>query len=191
MENNEYNLEKMVKDLAEVRAKYGLPKQMGLVPDRIEILIDRKDLDTFKVNYSEYFNYLPQDILSQSILDTVNILTQLGVKPEKINILENGVHTAFNGNFPVLIQPLIEILIQNYNIEKDFNGIVESLKVGINAFLSMMELRHVFDNETEKEYRKIINEYTIKIFENPNILLEINEIMEKFKSSMMKSFSQL
>jgi len=187
MENNEYNLEKMVKDLAEVRAKYGLPKQIGLIPDRIEVIIDRKDLDKFKVNYSEYFNYLPQDILSQAILDTINILTQLGVKPEKINISENGVHTLFSGNFPVLMQPLTEILIQNYNIEKDFDGIVESLKVGINAFLNMIELKYVFDNETEKEYRKIRDEYNIKVFENPNILLEINEIMEKFKSSMMKA----
>lgn len=191
MENNENNFEKMVKDLAEVRAKYGLPKQIGLVPDRIEVSIDRKDLDAFEVNYSEYFNYLPQDVLSQALQDAVNILRQMGIKPENITMSKNSVHTVLCGNFPVLMQPLSEILFQHYNIEKDLDWIIEFLKININAFLNMMELRYVFNNETERELRKIRSEYTIKIFENPNILLEINEIMEKFNSNMRKFFSQL
>jgi len=191
MKNNEYDLEMMVKDLAEVRAKYGLPKTIGLVPDRIEVTIDRKDLDKFEVNYSEYFNYLPQNVLSQALQDTVNMLMQLGVNPENITTSEKGVHTVSNGDFSVLMYPLSEILFQHYNIEKDMDWIFECLKVTINTFLSMIESRYVFDNETEREIEKIRSEYNEKIFENPNIMLEIHEIMEKFKSSMMKFFSQL
>jgi len=182
MKNNEYDLEMMVKDLAEVRAKYGLHKTIGLVPDRIEVTIDRKNLDTFEVNYSEYFNYLSQGVLSQALQDTVNMIVQLGVNPENITMLKNGVHTVLNGDFSVLIPPLSEILFQHYNIEKDMDLIFESLKVTINTFLSMIELRYVLNNETEREIEKIRSEYNEKIFENPNIMLEINEIMEKFKS---------
>jgi len=191
MENNEYTLEMMVQELSEVYAKYGLSKPIGIVPNKIEVTINRMGIDAFEVEYSEYFNHLPKNILSIAIQYAENLLIQMGIQPENITKLENGIRIVLNGDFLILMYPLSEILIQHYRIEEDMDFIFESLKKDIPAFLSMLNLRYIYNDEIGREIIKIINDYNEKAIENPNIEHEINEILEKYMSKQRKFFTEL
>jgi len=191
MENNEHTLEMMVQEISEVYAKYGLSKTIGIVPNQIEVTINRIGIDDFEVQYSEYFNHLPKNILLISLQNAENLLIQMGIQPENITKLENGIRTVLNGDFSILMQPLIEILLQNYRIEEDMDFIFESLKRDIPAFLSMLNLRYIYNDEIRREIIRSINDYNEKAIENPNIAHEINEILEKYMSKQRKFFREL
>ena len=51
------DLEAMFKEIETIHKKYGIPKAMGFVPDKLEITLERKEIDKFNLTYSEFFNY--------------------------------------------------------------------------------------------------------------------------------------
>ena len=175
MVEKQIDLESMFEEIALLYKKYGISKNIGFVPDKLEIVLERNDIDKFNLTYSEYFNYLPTHIQQVAIEQTINLLHQIGIT-EKIQRVDNGVKVKINGKYPIVTFPIAEILIQNKNNGSEINSLLTSLKRNYQLFNTFFDFQWKWDDETEKKVKKLIKIST----EHPSISSEIEAIVKKY-----------
>ena len=123
MAEKSFDLESMFREIELIYKKCNMPKTMGFVPDKLEIILERKETDRFDLTYNEFFNYLPNDIRNIAIEQAMQLLRQIGFSMEKMSRIGNGVKVQISGDFQILHFPIIEILIQSKDKETETKSI--------------------------------------------------------------------
>jgi len=175
MVEKQIDLESMFEEIALLYKKYGISKNIGFVADKLEIVLERKDIDKFNLTYSEYFYYLPTHIQQVAIEQTINLLHQIGIT-EKIQRVYNGVKVKISGKFPIVTFPIAEILIQNKNNGSEINSILTSLQRNYQLFNTFFNFQWKWDDKTEKKVKKLIKIST----KHPTISSEIEAIVKTY-----------
>lgn len=175
MVEKQIDLESMFEEIASLYKRYGISKNIGFVPDKLEIVLERKDVDKFNLTYSEYFNYLPTHIQQIAIEQTIHLLQQIGIT-ERIERVDNGVKVKISGDFPIVTFPIAEILIQNKNNGSEIKKILDSLQKNYQLFTTFFDFQWKWDDETENKIKKLIKIST----EHPSISSEIDAIVNKY-----------
>jgi hypothetical protein len=155
--------------------------------DKIKLLFDEYDLENIYIQQMEENEY---SLLTKNIEDYVDMSYH--------NIVLNGLRKTFenikNNNISlneknILIQNLVEIIDENKYIYDEFidyltNNYVDKLKNNIE----LNSLTYDDINSINLVNEKIIDKWNVNIFENSDILININStktfmIIEKFKTT--------
>ncbi len=178
MSNKTIDVDGILKEIELIYEKHNVPKMMGFVPDKLEIVLERKEKDTFNLMYSESFNYLPNHVLELARKNAMKLIQQMGVSPEKMFLTENGVMLQMSGNSRLTLFLILELLLQNKSNESDMK-----LKLGMiikmyELFSRLLDFNWNWNDETENKFG-ILNKI---MQENPAVSEEINAIVEKYSS---------
>ena len=93
-ESKDNEFVKMLDEIRAVRDKYGLPKGIVFVPDKLEISLKRNSYDSFHLSYKERFEYLPNEILDIVVPISINLLVARASDHTK-----KPFHTFRNGKY--------------------------------------------------------------------------------------------
>lgn len=187
-ETDENYFVKILDEIRALREKYGLPKGVMLVPDRLEISLERNSYDNFHLSYKEYFNYLPDFVLDLVIPITINMLTQTGIPRERVvRIAKNGVGMEIDGT-ALMIMGLIlsELSIQKRFTEEEITILVSSLGKLRRAFTDSQDLEFEWNNEIEERYFKNLEQTRAVVMANPSFVSEMEAIPKKYSESIEK-----
>lgn len=187
-ETDENYFVKILDEIRALREKYGLPKGVMLVPDRLEISLERNSYDNFHLSYKEYFNYLPDFVLDLVIPITINMLTQTGIPRERVvRIAKNGVGMEIDGT-ALMIMGLIlsELSIQKRFTEEEITILVSSLGKLRRAFTDSQDLEFEWNNEIEERYFKNLEQTGAVVMANPSFVSEMEAIPKKYSESIEK-----
>jgi len=180
MSNRTIDVDGMLKEIELIYEKHNVPKMMGFVPDKLEIVLERKEKDTFNLMYSESFNYLPDHVFELARKNAMQLIQQMGVSPEKMFLTENGVKLQMSGNSRLILFIILELILQNESNESEMK-----LKLGMmikmyELFSSLLDFNWDWNNETENKF-EVLNRI---MEENPTVSEEINAIVEKYSSKI-------
>jgi hypothetical protein len=185
MSDKSVNIKGMFREIEEINRKYGVPKTMGFVPDRLEIVLQRRE-NEFDLTYTEFFNYLPDNVLETAKNNVVQLLQQLGI-PQKITELEKGVRVQISGDPRVALFPMMELLIQNRNIGSELEQILASLRSNAQIWLDFSDLHWDWKGETENKYKDFIATLEKIMEEHPSYASEIQAVIEKYAANPPKT----
>lgn len=174
------DIEAMFKELEMIQKKYGIPKTIGFVPDKMEFILERKGTDKFELTYSEFFNYLPQHIVDIAVESLILFSKYRGIPQEKILRIENGVKILLSDDSKILDRPIIELLMQNKNINSEFDSIYNTIKKSIQMFSNFLDIYLEYDAEIGTKVDNSIARINKIIQENPSIPSQIENVIKKY-----------
>jgi hypothetical protein len=187
-ETDENYFVKILDEIRALREKYGLPKGVMLVPDRLEISLKRNSYDNFHLSYKEYFDYLPDFVLDLVMPIAINMLAQTGIPRERVvRIAKNGVGMEIDGT-ALMIMGLIlsELSIQKRFTEEETTILVSSLERLRRAFADSHDLEFEWNNEIAERYFKILEQTGAVVMANPSFVSEMEAIPKKYSESIEK-----
>jgi hypothetical protein len=183
--------EYMAKILDETKAvmdKYGLPKGIILVPDRLEISIKRNAYDSFHVSYKEYFEYLPREIVDIAIVNGINFLIQSGIPKERIErIANNGVGWELDGDAilaPAMVIP--EFFIQKRFSEEETEQLLSLIKKGLKSFKELVDFEFEWNDEIATKFLKNQIKMGTIMEKTPSLRSELEAIPKKYTETIEK-----
>lgn len=178
----------MLTEIKAVMDKYGMPKGIVLVPDRLEISIKRNAYDSFHVSYKEYFEYLPQEIREIAIVNGINFLIQSGIPKERIaRTANNGVGWELDGKAilaPAMVIP--EFLIQKRFSEEELEELFSLIKKGLKSFKDMVDFEFEWNDEIAKKFLNNLIQVGTIMEKNPSLRSELEAIPKKYTESIEK-----
>lgn len=174
MPSGPIDIDDMFKQIKLIYEKHNMPKMMGFVPDKLEIVLERTDKDAFNLTYSESFNYLPNRVLESARENALQLIQQIGIVPEKMLLIENGVTVQMRGDSRLTIFLILELLLQNEGNESEVKLKLDMILKLYRLFSSLLDFNWNWDEETKSKF-KILNRV---MKEHPSILEEINAIIE-------------
>ena len=174
------DLEAMFREIEMIYKKYGMPKGMGFVPDKLEIVLERKEIDNFDLTYSEFFNYLPYHALNMAIGNVIHFMRQMGFPLEKIVRMENGVKVQISGDFRVAFFPIIEIISQYKDNETDIEAIFDSISKTRQLFTRLLDFHWDWNDETESKFNNLVKILYELMREHPSISEELEAVIKKY-----------
>lgn len=175
----------MVDEMRKLREKYAMPKSVLLVPDKLEIQVQRIAYDRFHLSYKEYFSYLPNEILNLVVPATMNIMSQIGVPKEKVTrIAENGVGMEWDGDFSIIAGAVLsELLLQKRFKEDETISFFSTVARTVKALNEFSNVEFDWNSEIQERYYDTME----KIFEivqaHPMLSSEIEAIVKKCSQS--------
>lgn len=179
------NIKGMFEEIGAVNRKYGVPKTMGFIPDRLEIVLERKG-DRFNLSYTEFFNYLPPEVLEAAKENALQLIQQLGV-PQKITRLERGVGVQMDGDLRVVLFVMMELLLQNKNIQADLEPVLDALRTNVQTWFDFSDIHWDWKEETENKYKEFIATLERVVQEQPSYESEINAVVKKYAPQPRKA----
>ena len=176
------DLKNMFKEISIVREKYGIPKGIFLVPDKLEISVQRISYDNFHLSYKEFFNYLPNHILDVVLLTTTNFLVQAGIPREQITrIGENGVGLEVDVNFFYMASCILsELLIQKRFEDGEFSSLLKYVEENRKMFADVSESEYEWNSEIENKFYSNLSDLSRIMQENPSVRVELEAIVKKY-----------
>jgi hypothetical protein len=185
MSDKPVDIKGMFREIEEINRKYGVPKTMGFVPDRLEIVLQRRG-NEFDLTYTEFFSYLPDEVLQTAKDNVVQLIQQLGV-PQRIIELEKGVRVQISDDSRVVLFPMTELLVQNRNIKSDLERILASLRTNAQTWLGFSDFHWDWEDETEDKYKGFMATLEKVLKENPSYASEIQAVIEKYAANPQKT----
>lgn len=176
------DVEIMFKEIEIIRKKYGIPKGMGFIPDKLEIVLERKGIDKFELTYVEFFNYLPDNVFNWARENTIQFFQQMGITPETITLIENGVKAQTSGDFRVVLFLILELFLQNKYFESKLKLDCDSINKFFQMFSNLWDFYWSYDDKVEKRWNNFITIFNKIMQENPSIPSEINAVIKKYTS---------
>jgi hypothetical protein len=174
-------------EINKVFKRYGLEKGLGFVPDRLEISMKRISHDGFALTYREFFTYLPLDVMEVATGNAVEFLDRLGVPPEKITRLANGVEVTLEGDAKIAYFPVLEMLIQDREIAQNIEVALEAFKGSIASLLELFDFNWDWSPEAEEKWKSNIARLSEIIEANPEIESEIKVLVNRYSVQKPKS----
>ena len=175
MSNRPIDIDSVFKEIELIYEKHNIPKMMGFVPDKLEIVLERTGKDAFNLTYSEFFNYLPSRVLDSARGNAMQLIQQMGIAPEKMLLIENGVSVQMSGDSRLTIFLILELLLQNEGDESEVKLKLDKIIKFYRLFSSLVDFNWNWDEKTESKF-KTLNRV---MKEHPSILDEIGAIFEK------------
>jgi hypothetical protein len=175
----------MVDEMRKLREKYAMPKNILLVPDKLEIQVQRIAYDRFYLSYKEYFSYLPNEILNLFVPATMNIMSQIGVPKEKVTrIAENGVGIELDGNLSIIAGAVLrELLIQKRFNEDETVSFFSTIARTVKALNEFSNVEFEWNSEIEKRYFDTMMKLSEVIQAHPTLSSEIEAIVKECSKS--------
>ena len=174
------DLETMFKEIETINNKYGVPKGIWFVPDKLEIILERKEEGKFNLIYSEFFNYLPQHVLSIAVETTVQLLQHMGFPSENVIRIENGVKVQMSGDFKIPYSTIAELLIQNKYDETKIRANFESIIKHYQILSHLSDFHWSWNDETERKLNNFLSIWNKVIQENPSVSSEIEAVIKRY-----------
>ena len=173
---------KMLDEIKAIRGKYNIPKGLLLVPDKLEISVQRISYDNFHLSYKEFFNYLPNRVLDIAIPSSINLLVQIGISREKIRRIDNnGVEMELDGNLLMIAGCILsELLIQKRFDEAEISSFFSSVERLQKSFTDFSEFEFEWNSEIEKRFYDNLENMFKVMQEHPSALAEIEAIVKKY-----------
>ena len=175
MSNGPIDIDSMFKEIELIYEKHNMPKMMGFVPDKLEIVLERKEKNVFNLSYSESFSYLPNRVLESARENAIQLIQQMGFAPEKTLLIENGVKVQMSGDSRLTVFLILELLLQNEDNESEVKLKLDMILKLYHLFSSLLDFNWNWNDETESKF-KLLNRV---MKEHPSILEEISAIIEK------------
>jgi hypothetical protein len=172
--------ENLFAEINTIFKRYGVDKGIGFVPDRLKIDIIRGKQGVFEINYQEYFNYLPPEVMEIAVGNAIELLTRLGIADDKIIRLEGGVQVTLKGDSSVINFPVLEIIIQNQDLSKSLDSTCDNLKESIRNLLNLFEFNYEWTAEAEMFWRNNISRLNEIISSNPDLAKDIENLVKKY-----------
>jgi len=149
-----FDFVKMVDEMRALREKYAMPKGILLVPDKLEIQVQRIAYDRFHLSYKEYFNYLPNEVLNMVAPMTMNMMSQIGIPKEKVTrIAENCVGIELDGDFfQIAGAVLAELLLQRRLNEDETISFFSTVAKAVKALCEWSSLEFEWNSEIQQRY---------------------------------------
>jgi hypothetical protein len=182
---------KLLDDVKALMEKYSMPRGIILVPDKLEILIQRNS-NNFHLSYRESFTYLPNHVLDVAIPVTINTLVNTGFPRESITRISNNcVGLEINGSYEqVLGAVLNEILIQKRLSEDELVSFLSFVARMRKALTDLSDLGFEWNSETEKTFYGNLENLFKVMQEHPSFLSEMQAIVTKYTNQKEKSESE-
>lgn len=175
------DIESMFREIKTLREKYNMPKGMLLVPDRLEICVQRVSCENFDLSYKEFFNYLPNQMLDLVIPNSINVLVQIGVPRELITRIGNGVSLELSGNFSeILAMILPELLIQKRFEDDELSTLFNFVQKARKSFVEFSDFEYEWNSEVKKRFYDILNDLFRVVQQYPSALVELEAIVNKY-----------
>jgi hypothetical protein len=183
----------MLDEIKEVNEKYGLPKGILLVPDRLEFSVKRNSYDNLTLHYEEYFDYLPDAVLDLVVPLTINALTQTGIPKNRIQrIAKNGVSIELEGRASVVVGAVLnELLIQKRYTEEDISRLINTIRRLQKSFSESMDFEFEWNTEIAEKYLGNLTKTSNIVMSNPDYLSEIQGIQKKYSESIERARARL
>ncbi|MFB3890118.1 MAG: hypothetical protein ACE14S_11550 [Candidatus Bathyarchaeia archaeon] len=184
---------KMSEELEAIRKKYGIPKGILLVPDRLEFALKRKSYDNFHLTHRQYYDYLPEMVLEIIIPMEINQLVQMGFPQERIGRSgKNGVYLEIDGPGDFMTSMILgELAVQRKYNEKEYAELVDATKVNRKTTTDAVDLQFEWSSSLEKRY----SDYMMKMMEvtqrNPFVMIEMANVIRKYSESVGPMWSLL
>jgi hypothetical protein len=175
------DLESMFKEIDAIRRKYNVPKGMGFVPDKLEIVLERKEIGKFDLTYSEFFDYLPSHFRSIAIEGAIQFMQQVGFPVEKIVRMEKGVKVQISGNFQVATFPMVEILLQNKGHESEIRLKLDEIGKAYQIFSDLLYFNWDWNDDTKSKFNELCATLDRIMQEHPSVTEEIEAVIRKYK----------
>ena len=180
-----FDFVKMVDEMRTLRERYAIPKGILLVPDKLEIQVQRVAYDRFHLSYKEYFNYLPNEVLNIAIPVTMNMMSQIGIPKEKVTkIAENCVGIESDGDFFQIVGAVMaELLIQKRLNEDETISFFSRVAIMVKALSELSSLEFEWNSEIQKRYYDTIGKLSEIMQAHPTLSSEIETIINKCSQS--------
>ena len=179
-----FDFEGMVNEIVTVKEKYGFPKAMYFVPDKLEITLQRMGEDKFSLDYQETFSYLPPLFLGRAIQNVVNFMSQSGVPKENITVLDNGVKLKLTGSFVLIASCILfEILIQKRTEESEIISLTDSFIKTHKMFSRLSDFYWNWNNDIAKKFESLTEKIYRIMLDHPSARSEIEAIARKYTGS--------
>jgi hypothetical protein len=180
-----FDFMKMVDEMRTLRERYAIPKGILLVPDKLEIQVQRVAYDRFHLSYKEYFNYLPNEVLNIAIPVTMNMMSQIGIPEERVTkIAENCVGIELDGDFSQIVGAVLaELLIQKRLNEDETISFFSTVAIMVKALSELSDLEFEWNSEIQKRYYDTIGKLSEIMQAHPTLSSEIETIINKCSQS--------
>jgi hypothetical protein len=180
-----FDFMKMVDEMRTLRERYAIPKGILLVPDKLEIQVQRVAYDRFHLSYKEYFNYLPNEVLNIAIPVTMSMMSQIGIPEEKVTkITENCVGIELDGDFCQIVGAVLaELLIQKRLNEDETISFFSTVAIMVKALSELSNLEFEWNSEIQKRYYDTIGKLSEIMQAHPTLSSEIETIINKCSQS--------
>jgi len=180
-----FDFMKMLDEMKALREKYTIPKGILLVPDKLEIQLQRGAYDNFHLSYKEYFNYLPNEVLNIAMPMTMNMMSQIGIPKEKVTrITDNCVGMELDGDFSKIVGAVLgELLIQKRLNEDETISFFSRVAIMVKALSELSSLEFEWNSEIQKRYYDAMMKLSEVMQAHPTLSSEIEAIMKKCAQS--------
>lgn len=173
-------LEMLFQEIKTIYRKYGLPKTMGFVPDKLEIVLERSEQNLFNLSYSEHFNYLPDYALETARENAIQLMQQLGFPSEKITSLNHGVKVQIRGSAGIVLYLLLEILLQVESNEREIKAHLDLLYTRYRMFAELMDFYWRWCTATKRKFDDMSSALNEILENHPSFSEEIAQIVKKY-----------
>lgn len=172
----------MLKEMRALMDKYGMPKALMLVPDKLEISLKRNAYDDFHLFLKETFNYLPAEVVDFVVSNTINVMIQMGVPSEKISRHSlNSVVVELDLNLlPILEIIISEIGTQKRFSEEEFDQLLKTGRTRVKSFKEFSQLEFEWNEKIAVKFFETTMLTASIIQTNPSIVLELENIRKKY-----------
>ena len=176
------DVEGLLKEVGMIYKKYSMPKGMGFIPDKLEIILERKEADKYELTYIEGFSYLPDNVFNVARENTVQFFQQMGIHPKTVTLIEKGVKAQISGDFRVVLFPILELFLQNKYIESQLKLDCDSINKFLQIFSNLWDFHWNYDDEVEKKWNNFIMIFNRIKQENPSFSSELEAVIKKYTS---------
>lgn len=175
-------------ELRVVREKYGLPKGIIPVPDRLQITLKRNSYDNFHLSYREYFEYLPDEILDFVIPTTINSLVQMGMPKDRIVWNpHNCVGVELDGDWFLMMGVILrEVAIQKRFSDEELDQISNATKREMKSLSEFSSLEFDWNEEKSRNFINNSMQMMTAIQRNPSVVFEMENVMQKYYTLIEK-----
>jgi hypothetical protein len=181
------NAVSLFNEINQVFKKYGLPRGIGFVPNKININFERKNESLFSLIYEEYFTYLPDELLDDSRENAIDFLKKFGVPSDSIIKFDKGVQVKLEGDVHIIDFPILELIIQNKNFINDMSSLCDEVKSSLTKLTELFELTYDIKSEDHLTLVNYLGHVRKILEDNPEIQLEIEEIVKKYTQILDQS----
>lgn len=137
-----------------------MEKPIRFLPNRMDFNIQRVSNDNFSVEYTEYYDYLPNEVAEVMLTALMDTLQIMGVKG--YSKVEKGIKLKYSGTFFQILTVMLTDLL-NHTKQIDFDNLTSLIK-DIHTFRH----KHAeFESEWNKQIEQKLTEIGNKILKNP------------------------
>lgn len=181
MSSTPLDFEGMLREIKAIQEKYGVPKGVIFVPDKLEITLQRLATDKFSLSYQESFSYLPEYASNFATQTAIQLLQQSGLPISNITRLEKGVKMEMTTDLPPIVAMILsELIMQRLLEESEFLNIVIAAKKGKEMFTSVSDPCWTWNENIANRLNNLLQKLIQIVVEHPSYLSEMEEIVRKY-----------